>query len=137
MSDDDTPPTGEPAIRVVAMPADTNAYGDIFGGWLLGLMDQAAGVVAARYSRGRAVTIALDGMTFHRPVRIGEVVSVYADLIHVGRTSMKIDVAAWRRVRNGEETEKVTHAVFTFVAIGEDGRPRPIEARPIDQSKGV
>ncbi|RVT89353.1 acyl-CoA thioesterase [Sphingomonas crocodyli] len=137
MSGGELPPTGEPAIRVVAMPADTNAYGDIFGGWLLGLMDQAAGVVAARYSRGRAVTIAVDGMTFHRPVKIGEVVSVYADMIHVGRTSMKIEVAAWRRIRNGEETDKVTHAVFTFVAIGDDGRPRVIEQDLSNTPKGV
>ena len=132
MTGDDLPPTGEPAIRVVAMPADTNAYGDIFGGWLLGLMDQAAGTTAARFARGRAVTIAVDAMTFHRPVKVGEIVSVYAELIHVGRTSMKIDVAAWRRIRDGDATDKVTHAVFTFVAIGDDGRPRPI-----DQSKGV
>ena len=127
-SDDPAIPTGEPAIRVVAMPADTNPYGDIFGGWLLSIMDSAAGTVAARFSKGRAVTIAIDGMTFHRPVKIGDVVSVYADVISTGRTSMKIEVSAWRRIRAGEETDRVTHAVFTFVAIGDDGRPRVIEA---------
>jgi acyl-CoA thioesterase YciA len=126
-SDDPALPSGEPAIRVVAMPADTNPYGDIFGGWLMSIMDRAAGTVAARYSKGRAVTIAVDGMTFHKPVKIGDVVSVYADVIHVGRTSMKIDVSAWRRIRAGEEIDRVTHAVFTFVAIGDDGRPRVIE----------
>ena len=120
-------PSGEPAVRVVAMPADTNPYGDIFGGWLMSIMDSAAGTVAARYSKGRAVTIAVDGMTFHRPVKIGDVVSVYADVVHVGRSSMKIEVSAWRRIRAGEETDRVTHAVFTFVAIGDDGRPRVIE----------
>ena len=125
-SDDPALPTGEPAIRVVAMPADTNPYGDIFGGWLMSMMDSAAGTVAARYSKGRAVTIAVDGMTFHRPVKIGDVVSVYANVISVGRSSMKIDVSAWRRIRAGEETDRVTHAVFTFVAIGDDGRPRVI-----------
>jgi acyl-CoA thioesterase YciA len=125
-SDDPELPSGEPAVRVVAMPADTNPYGDIFGGWLMSIMDSAAGTVAARYSKGRAVTIAVDGMTFHKPVKIGDVVSVYADVIHVGRTSMKIDVSAWRRIRAGEETDRVTHAVFTFVAIGDDGRPRVI-----------
>jgi len=109
------------------MPADTNPYGDIFGGWLMSIMDSAAGTVASRYSRGRAVTIAVDSMTFHRPVKIGDVVSVYANVIDVGRTSMKIDVSAWRRIRAGEETDRVTHAVFTFVAIGDDGRPRVIE----------
>jgi len=121
-------PSGEPAVRVVAMPADTNPYGDIFGGWLMSIMDSAAGTVAARYSKGRAVTIAVDGMTFHRPVKIGDVVSVYANVIATGRSSMKIDVSAWRRIRAGEETDRVTHAVFTFVAIGDDGRPRVIEA---------
>jgi acyl-CoA thioesterase YciA len=126
LSEAETPPTGEPAIRVVAMPADTNPYGDIFGGWLLSQMDSAAGVVAARFSKGRAVTIAVDGMTFHKPVKVGDVVSVYADVVHVGRTSLKIEVAAWSRARQGEETSRVTHATFTFVAIGEDGRPREI-----------
>jgi acyl-CoA thioesterase YciA len=127
---DDAPtlPAGEPAVRVVAMPADTNPYGDIFGGWLLSQMDSAAGTVAARYSRGRAVTIAIDGMTFHRPVKVGDVVSVYADVVATGRSSMKIEVSAWRRVRAGEETDRVTHATFTFVAIGDDGRPRLIES---------
>ena len=109
------------------MPADTNPYGDIFGGWLMSIMDSAAGTVASLHSRGRAVTIAVDSMTFHRPVKIGDVVSVYANVIEVGRTSMKIDVSAWRRIRAGEETDRVTHAVFTFVAIGDDGRPRVIE----------
>ena len=128
MSELDPPlPSGEPAVRVVAMPADTNPYGDIFGGWLMSIMDSAAGTVAARYSKGRAVTIAVDGMTFHKPVKIGDVVSVYADVIATGRTSMKIDVSAWRRIRAGEDTDRVTHAVFTFVAIGDDGRPRVIE----------
>jgi len=126
-SDDPALPAGEPAVRVVAMPADTNPYGDIFGGWLMSIMDSAAGTVAARYSRGRAVTIAVDGMTFHRPVKVGDVVSVYADVVSVGRSSMKIDVSAWRRIRAGEDTDRVTHATFTFVAIGEDGRPRVIE----------
>jgi len=120
-------PTREPAIRVVAMPADTNANGDIFGGWLLSQMDSAAGVAAARHSRGRAVTIAVDGMTFLRPVKVGDVVSVYTHLLSVGRTSMKIDVEAWREVRDSDHIEKVTHAVFSFVAIGDDGRPRIIE----------
>ena len=119
-------PSGEPAVRVVAMPADTNPYGDIFGGWLMSLMDQAAGTVAARHSRGRAVTIAVDGMTFHKPVKVGDVVSVHAEVVSVGRSSIRIDVAAWRRLRDGEASERVTQATFTFVAIGEDGRPRPI-----------
>jgi acyl-CoA thioesterase YciA len=120
------PPTGEPAIRVVAMPADTNANGDIFGGWLISMMDLAAGTVASQHSKGRAATVAIDGMTFHRPVSVGDVVSVYADLLSVGRTSMKIDVTAWRRSRNGLEQDKVTHATITFVAIDDMGRARPV-----------
>ena len=124
------PSSGEPAIRVVAMPADTNANGDIFGGWLVSMMDLAARTVASTHSRGRAATVAMDGMTFHRPVQIGDVVSVYAELMSVGRTSMKIDVTAWRRARAGLESEKVTHATMTFVAIDDDGRPRAVVAQP-------
>ena len=124
------PSSGEPAIRVVAMPADTNANGDIFGGWLVSMMDLAAGTVASTHSRGRTATVAMDGMTFHRPVQIGDVVSVYAELMSVGRTSMKIDVTAWRRARAGLESEKVTHATMTFVASDDDGRPRAVVAQP-------
>ena len=124
---DEVPPAGEPAIRVVAMPADTNANGDIFGGWLVSMMDLAAGTVASQRSKGRAATVAIDGMIFHRPVQIGDVVSVYADLMSTGRTSMKIDVTAWRRSRNGLENQKVTHATITFVAIDEQGRPRAVD----------
>lgn len=124
---DRTPPTSEPAIRVSTMPADANAYGDIFGGWLVGQMDLAAGLVAARRAKGRAVTVAMDGMQFHAPVAVGDEVSVYADIVHVGRSSMKIDVEAWRRCRHGEERELVTQANFTFVAVGDDKKPRPVD----------
>jgi acyl-CoA thioesterase YciA len=113
-------------IRVTAMPADTNAYGDIFGGWLLSLMDSGAGLFAARQSRGRAVTVALDGMQFHLPVGVGDEVSVYADLKRLGRSSMSIAVEAWRRHRTEDEEVKVTEATFTFVAIDDAGRPRAI-----------
>lgn len=117
----------DPAIRVVAMPADANAYGDIFGGWLLSLMDNAAGLTAARRSKGRAVTVAMDGMVFHQPVKVGDEVSVYAEIERVGRTSMTIAVEAWRRARHQEESIKVTEAKFTFVAIDDQGRPRAVE----------
>ena len=123
----DAPPDRAPAIRVSAMPADANAYGDIFGGWLIGQMDLAAGLVAARKAKGRAVTIAMDGMQFHAPVFVGDEVSVYADIVKVGRTSMTIAVEAWRRSRHGEEMEKVTEASFVFVAIDADRKPRPVE----------
>ena len=123
---EEAPPPGAPTVRVIAMPADTNPYGDIFGGWLVGLMDAAAGSVASRHSRCRAVTIAIDGMAFLRPVFVGDEVSVYADLVAVGRTSMTIDVEAWRRGRHEDEHSRVTQAKFVFVAINADRRPRPI-----------
>lgn len=124
---DRTPPSIEPTIRVTTMPADANAYGDIFGGWLMGQMDMAAGLVAARRARGRAVTVAMDGMQFHAPVAVGDEVSVYAQLTKVGRTSMVIDVEAWRRDRHGEDRQLVTQAAFTFVAVGEDKKARPVD----------
>ncbi|CAN5226727.1 acyl-CoA thioesterase [soil metagenome] len=123
---DETPPEVEPAVRVIAMPADTNPYGDIFGGWLMSLMDSAAGSVAARHSKGRAVTIAVDGMSFLRPVVVGDEVSVFAKLESVGRTSMKILVEAWRRTRHDDRSYRVTRATFTFVAVGEDRQPRTV-----------
>ena len=123
---DEVPPDFSPAIRVIAMPTDTNPYGDIFGGWLMSLMDSAAGSVAARHSHGRAVTIAVEGMTFLRPVVVGDEVSVFASLKSVGRTSMKIYVEAWRRARHDDRSYRVTHATFTFVAIGEDRQPRSV-----------
>lgn len=127
----DAPPTGQPAIRVTTMPADANPYGDIFGGWLMSQMDMAAGLVASRHARGRAVTIAVEGMKFHAPVAIGDEVSVYADLVATGRTSMTIDVQAWRRGRHVEEQCRVTQARFVFVAIDEHRRPRALDASAI------
>ena len=122
-----TAPTDEPVIRVSAMPADANAYGDIFGGWLMGLMDSGAGLIAARFSQGRAVTVAMDGMQFHAPVKVGDEVSIHGKLVKVGRTSMAIGIEAWRRDRHQEERIKVTEATFTFVAIDAAGRPRPVK----------
>lgn len=127
---EEQPPVDSPAVRVIAMPADTNPYGDIFGGWLMSLMDSAAGSVAARYSHGRAVTIAVEGMTFLRPVVVGDEISVFADLKSVGHTSMKIDVEAWRRSRHDDRSYRVTRATFTFVAIGEDRQPRSVPPLP-------
>ncbi len=135
----DRPPAGSPAIRVTAMPADTNPYGDLFGGWLMSQMDLAASSVASRHSRGRAVTIAADAMVFHRPVTVGDEVSVYARLIAVGRTSMRVAVEAWRRARNEEETQRVTEATFTFVALDDERQKRivpPMPADPIDANRG-
>ena len=116
-----------PAMRTVAMPADANAYGDIFGGWLLSLMDSGAGLVAARRAKGRAVTVAMDGVEFHKPVKVGDEVSVYAEICRVGKTSMVIATDAYRRERHSEDEELVTSAKFTFVAIDEAGKPRAID----------
>ena len=123
-----TLPTEQPTIRVTAMPADANFYGDIFGGWLVGQMDLAASALASRHSRGRAVLASIEGISFLRPVRVGDEVSIYARLERTGRSSMRIAVEAWARDRNGEAAARVTDAIITFVAIDEDGRPRAVAA---------
>ncbi|NLH80391.1 MAG: acyl-CoA thioesterase [Phyllobacteriaceae bacterium] len=122
----DNPPDVPPVIRTIAMPGDTNPAGDIFGGWLMAHMDLAAGNVATRRARGRAATIAVEGMNFLKPVLVGDEVSFYGTIVGAGRTSMRILIEAWRRPRESDEMVKVTQAVFTFVAIGEDRRPRPL-----------
>lgn len=127
---DFTPPKEQPAIRIIAMPADANYYGDVFGGWLMNMMDLAASSVASRESGGRAVTVAIDAVAFHHPVHIGDEVSVYARLASVGRTSMKIAVEAWQRALSSEASTRVTEATFTFVAVDQTGKPRPITGRP-------
>ena len=125
------PARGEPAVRTTAMPADTNPAGDIFGGWLMAQMDLAAGNVAARRARGRCATVAVEKITFLGPVKVGDEVTVYAELLSVGRTSMRFHVSAWRRARDSEQTTKVTEAEFTFVALTTDGRPRPVPAESV------
>ena len=124
----DTTEGREAVIRAIAMPADTNPAGDIFGGWLMSQMDLAAGVVAARHAHGRCATVRVEAMEFERPVHVGDEVSLYASLTAVGRTSMTIDVQSWRRARHSEESCLVTQAQFVFVAVDEHKRPRPIEA---------
>ncbi|MEW6257018.1 MAG: acyl-CoA thioesterase [Pseudomonadota bacterium] len=119
-------PADAPAIRTIAMPADTNPNGDIFGGWLMSQMDLAAGNVSARRARGRVATVAVEAITFLSPVAVGDEVSLFAKVLSVGRTSLRIEVEAWRRARASEETRKVTEATFTFVAIDDGGRPRPL-----------
>jgi acyl-CoA thioesterase YciA len=121
-------PRGELTVRLAAMPRDTNANGDIFGGWVISQMDQAGGIRAAETAQGRVVTIAIEAMTFIRPVRVGDVLSVYTAVDHVGRTSLKIHIEAWAQRFRTHDREKVTDATFTFVAIGADGRPRPVVA---------
>ncbi|GJD31300.1 putative acyl-CoA thioester hydrolase [Methylobacterium adhaesivum] len=109
------------------MPADTNANGDIFGGWVMSQMDQAGGIAGVDRANGRVVTVAVDAMTFIRPVRVGDVLCVYTRVSQVGRTSMKIEVEAWARRFRLQLREKVTEATFTFVAIDDAGRPRSVD----------
>lgn len=116
----------EPALRTIAMPADANPQGDIFGGWLLAQMDLAGGSAALQRARGRVATVALNAMTFHEPVEIGDEVSCYAIVTRVGRTSMTIEVEAWKRRQHEDLRVKVTEGVFTYVKIDENRRPIPV-----------
>lgn len=119
--------TRQPAVRTLAMPADTNPAGDIFGGWLLAQMDIAAGTIAYQRTGGRVATVAVDAMTFHKPVFVGDLVSCYAEIVRVGRTSLTLQVEAWvKRARTGDEVQ-VTEGRFTCVAIDAERRPRGIE----------
>ena len=120
-------PQSEPMIRAIAMPADANPSGDIFGGWLMSQMDLAGANAAGRRSHGRCVTVAVDGMVFHEPVFVGDEVSLYCTVMRVGRTSMTIRVEAWRRDRTSDAGNKVTEAMFTYVAVDEDRKPRPVD----------
>jgi acyl-CoA thioesterase YciA len=126
MSDAERPPARMPMIRTIAMPADANASGDIFGGWLMSQMDLAAGNLAQRVAHGRCVTVSVDAMSFIRPVKIGDEVSVYCELVSTGRTSLNIAVEAWRRERSDEKDQRVTKATFKFVAIDAEGHSRPV-----------
>ena len=119
-------PRGELTVRTVAMPADTNANGDIFGGWVMSQMDQAGGIAGVERAQGRVVTIAVDAMTFIRPMKVGDVLCVYTEVESVGRTSMKIHIEAWANRFMTHSREKVTVATFTFVAVDDMGRPRPV-----------
>jgi acyl-CoA thioesterase YciA len=126
--DDPHTPRGEMQIRQLAMPADTNPAGDIFGGWVMAQMDVAGGIAAAGIAKGRVVTVAASTMVFIQPVKVGDVVCVYTSLKRVGRTSITFDVEAWAlRQRIGDRV-KVTQAEFTFVAVDENGKPRPVPA---------
>ena len=115
-------------IRTIAMPADTNPAGDIFGGWLMSQMDLAAGNIAGRVSQGRGATVAVEAMQFLRPVKVGDEVTLYANLKSVGRTSMRIHVDVWARARFDTTSQKVTDADFVFVALDGEGNPRAIDA---------
>jgi len=121
-------PHGEITLQTIAMPADANANGDIFGGWLMAQMDLGASVLARRRAQGRTATVAVNAMQFLKPVKIGDLVSIHSTLAREGRTSMGIHVEVWARRLEGDEHVKLTEADFTFVALDGGGKPRPLPA---------
>ena len=125
-----------PHIRVTAMPADTNPYGGVFGGWLMSQMALAAGSLASRHARGKCVVVAADGLSFTGAPKVGDEISVFAEIEKQGRSSMTIAVRAEARERDGERVFEVAAGVFTFVALGEDGRPRVVPApQPLSRNE--
>lgn len=120
-------PKGELTLRTLAMPADTNPSGDIFGGWLMGQMDIAGGIAAGIRALGRVATVAVNGFVFHKPVNVGDVLCCYTDIRNAGKTSITISVEAWvMRRRDPSRKDKVTEGLFTFVALDDDGNKRPL-----------
>jgi len=117
-----------PTTRTIAMPGDTNPSGDIFGGWVLSQMDIAAGICAGQRAQGRVVTVSVDAMSFIRPVKVGDVLGVYTEVKKIGTSSMDIHVEAWVRRDKIGNREQVTKGTFTFVAVSDDGKPRPVPA---------
>ncbi len=123
-------PEGQLVLQTVAMPADTNYNGDIFGGWIMSQMDLGASIPAYARAQGKIVTVAVDSMVFHRPVAVGDLVSIYAKLVKEGTTSMHVEVEVWSTRRPKLEKIRVTEATFIYVAIGEDGAKRPLPPKP-------
>ena len=119
-------PKGELVIRTVAMPADTNPNGDIFGGWIMSQMDIGSGILASKTAGTRVATIAVEGMSFLQPVKVGDTVACYAWVEKIGRTSMRIPVEVWVQPYRKTEQTRVTRAVFTYVALDDNGRPIPV-----------
>ena len=126
-SNDETEPRGELCTRTLAMPADTNANGDIFGGWLLSQMDIAGGVAASKIAKTRTVTVSIDAMNFRKAVYVGDLVSVHANLVRVGRTSITVHLEAWSLRRQDRQSILVTDGNFTYVSIDEQGHPQAIQ----------
>lgn len=121
------PADRQPTTRVLAMPADTNPAGDIFGGWIMSQVDIAGSILAHQVARGRVVTIAVNSFMFHKPVFVGDVISCYADVVKIGNTSLTISVEVFaERNRQKDEAVKVTEATLTYVAVDKDRRPRPV-----------
>ena len=135
MSKVEQQPVGELALRTLAMPADTNVSGDIFGGWLLSQMDIAGGMTAREAAHGRVVTVAVDRMVFHKPVYVGDAVCCYCEVEKVGHTSITVKIQAWA-IRGAVHGERllVTEGMFTFVAVDEEGRPQAVGGAPVGGS---
>lgn len=125
---EETKPIGELTLRTLAMPADANAAGDIFGGWVMAQMDLSCGIRAAERARGRVVTAAVKEMSFAKPVKIGDTLCVYTHIAHVGRTSIILKVEAWAQRYLSDLMELVTHADFVMVALDKSGKPTPVPA---------
>src|SRR5215467_6448628 len=123
----DVEPTGDLCIRTLAMPADTNQNGDIFGGWMLSQMDVGGGVFASKIAKSRTVTVAIEAMNFRKPVYVGDLVSVHANLVRVGRTSITVHLEAWVMRRKEVQSILVTDGNFTYVSIDEEGRPQAVQ----------
>ena len=119
-------PSGELTLRTLAMPADANAAGDIFGGWVMAQMDLACGIRAAERAKGRVVTAAVKEMSFAKPMKIGDTLCIYTSVSSVGRTSISLKVEAWAQRYLSDLMEKVTHADFVMVALDREGRPTPV-----------
>jgi acyl-CoA thioesterase YciA len=120
-------PHGDLCIRTLAMPADTNQNGDIFGGWLLSQMDVGGGVFASKIAKSRAVTVAIEAMNFRKPVYVGDLVSVHANLVKIGKTSITVHLEAWVVRRKEMQAILVTDGNFTYVAIDEQGHPQAVQ----------
>lgn len=130
MEKDPTEPGGTLTVRTLAMPADTNPAGDIFGGWVMSQMDIAGAIAAVERAKGRVVTVAVDSMTFIAPVKVGDILCVYTEIEKVGKTSITVAVEAWARRREVAHRVKVTDGHFVYVALDDSGQKRPVDLPP-------
>lgn len=125
-------PRGELVIRTIALPKDTNSYGDVFGGWLLAQMDLGGGIMSKEIAHGRITTVAIEGMRFWNTVHVGDTVCVHSELIKIGRTSITLNINVWATPLERDKRRCVTQALFTYVALDENRRPIPVKRRVND-----
>jgi acyl-CoA thioesterase YciA len=131
------PTQHEATLRTIALPADTNPSGDIFGGWLLSQMDLAGASAAIRRAQGRVVTVAMNAISFYEPVEVGDELSCYTQILRIGRTSLTVEVEAWKRRQDRAERIKVTEGVFTYVKIDDSRQPEPLPPENSENSPGT